>query len=239
MGSPDNEPGRRTDEGPVREVSLSGPFFVSGTEVTNGQFLKVMGRNSSSAAKMAARAEFLPVDSVTWDEANDFCQKLTEREKNQAWARKDWAYRLPTEAEWEYACRAGTDSPFAFGATVRFAEQALFRPLEDDPLGLGGDLLKLPRFGQEVGKAEGNKFGLHDMHGNLAEWCGDWYKSGAYKDAPRDNPTGPSDGDKRVVRGGSFRDPASGTRSAARAGVRPNDRADTVGFRVFYAPVPR
>ena len=239
MGSPENEPGRRSDEGPVRDVTIRGPFFMSATEVTNGQFLKVMGRNESYFAPQAARPESLPVDSVTWDEANEFCRKLTEAEKGQPWARKDWEYRLPTEAEWEYACRAGSDAPFAFGAGVKFAEQAVFHPIEDDPQGLGGDPLKPPRFGQEAGKTAANKFGLHDMHGNIAEWCSDWYRSEAYKDNARDNPTGPTDGDKRVVRGGSFRDPASATRSAARAGARPTDRLTTVGFRVVYAPVQK
>jgi formylglycine-generating enzyme required for sulfatase activity/serine/threonine protein kinase len=237
MGSPDNEPGRRPDEGPVREVTIRGPFFVSATEVTNGQYLKVMGYNKSQAAQIANRAEFLPVDSVTWEEANDFCRKLTEKEKNQPWARKNWEYRLPTEAEWEYAARAGTDTPFSFGVSVKFGEQAVFRPIEDDPMGSGGDANKPPRFGHEVGKSEANKFGLHDMHGNVAEWCSDWYRAEAYKDGARDNPTGPTDGDKRVVRGGSFRDPVAATRSAARAGYRPTDRLETVGFRVIYAPI--
>ena len=121
--------------------------------------------------------------------------------------------------------------------SVKFGEQAYFRPGEDDPQGLGGDPLKPPRFGQEAGKTAPNKFGLHDMHGNLAEWCSDWYKSEAYRDGGRDNPTGPADGDKRVTRGGSFRDPAATARSAARAGHRPTERLDTVGFRVVYAPI--
>jgi eukaryotic-like serine/threonine-protein kinase len=237
MGSPETEPGRRPDEGPVREVAIRGPFFVSATEVTNGQYLKVMGRNESYAARYAAHPEGLPVDSVTWEEANEFCRKLTEKEKGQPWARKNWEYRLPTEAEWEYACRAGADTPFAFGAGVKYGDQAVFRPTEDDPQGLLGDPNKPPPFPQEAGKAAANKLGLHDMHGNIAEWCSDWYKSEAYKDGGRDNPTGPDDGDKRVVRGGSFRDPASATRSAGRAGVRPTDRLPTVGFRVVYAPV--
>jgi formylglycine-generating enzyme required for sulfatase activity/tRNA A-37 threonylcarbamoyl transferase component Bud32 len=237
MGSPETEPGRRPDEGPVREVTIRGPFFVSATEVTNGPFLKVMGRNESHSAQIAARSDLIPADSVTWDEANEFCRKLTEREKGQPWSRKDWEYRLPTEAEWEYACRAGSDAPFTFGAGVKFGDQAVFRPSDDDPLGIGGDPNKPPRFAQEAGKAEANRFGLHDTHGNLAEWCSDWYRSEAYKDGTRDNPTGPSDGDKRVIRGGSFRDLAAATRSAARAGARPTQRLDTVGFRVVYAPI--
>ena len=241
MGSQPGELGRRDDEGPVREVTIRGPFFMSATEVTNGQFLKVMGRNDSKASTMAARTEHLPVDSVTWDDANEFCKKLTEKEKKQVWARKGWEYRLPTEAEWEYACRAGTDTPFAFGNSVQWGEQAMFRPIEDDPQGLGGDPLssRWPKFGQEAGKSKPNEFGLHDMHGNVAEWCSDYYRSEAYKDGVRDNPTGPADGSNRVVRGGSFRDPAGLTRSAARAGVRPDKRETYIGFRVVYAPIQK
>jgi formylglycine-generating enzyme required for sulfatase activity/tRNA A-37 threonylcarbamoyl transferase component Bud32 len=239
MGSPDNEVGRNPDEGPVHEVTIRGPIFVSTTEVTNGQFLKVYGTNPAKSSKLAARPEHLPVDSVTWDEAVEFCQKLTEKEKNQPWARKNWAYRLPTEAEWEYACRAGTDGPTAFGERLVFGTQAVFKPTADDPLELGGENIKPLRFPQEVGKTEANKFGLYDMHGNVAEWCSDWYRSEAYKDAAKDSPTGPADGDKKVVRGGSFRDPASACRSAARFGVRPTERADSIGFRVVYAPTAK
>ena len=243
MGSPDDEPGRPADgrEGPVREVAIRGPFLMSETEVTNSQFLKVVGTNQSQAAKQVNSAGPLPVDAATWDEANEFCRKLTEKEKGQTWARKDWAYRLPTEAEWEYAARAGTDTPFACGDHATFRTQAAYTlngtdPLErvsDDP----AEPVKPLQFAQEARKTEPNKFGLYDMNGNVAEWCNDGYKPGAYKDAPRDNPTGPADGDKRVIRGGSFRDPASGVRSAARDGKRPSERLVYVGFRVVYAPV--
>jgi formylglycine-generating enzyme required for sulfatase activity len=239
MGSPDNELGRRPDEGPVREVTIRGPLFMSATEVTNGQYLKVMGTDPARSTRIAAHPEHLPVEYVTWDEANEFCRKLTEKEKGQPWMRKGWEYRLPTEAEWEYACRAGTDTPFAFGAAVKFSDQAVFQPIQDDTVGIGGDPLKKLKFGQAAGKAEANKFGLHDMHCNVAEWCSDWYRSEAYKDAAKDNPTGPADGDKRVVRGGSFRDPASATRSAARDSLRPTDRSPHVGFRVVFALIPQ
>jgi formylglycine-generating enzyme required for sulfatase activity len=153
--------------------------------------------------------------------------------------RKGWAYRLPTEAEWEYACRAGADSATPFGERLVYGGQALYRPSEkgEDPTELGGEPLKPPKFPQEAGKAEANKFGLHDMPGNVAEWCADWYRSEAYRDAARDDPTGPADGDKRVIRGGSFRDPASAARSAARSFARPGERRDSVGFRAVYAPV--
>src|SRR5262245_37684173 len=238
-GSPDSETGRRSNEGPAHEVTIRGPFFMSATEVTHRQFVRVMGTSPSSSSKIAARAQDFPVDSVTWDEANEFCRKLTEQEKNQPWARKGWEYRLPTEAEWEFAARGGTETPFAFGDRISFGTQAVFKVTGDDPLEYGGDPAKPAPLPHDVGKTEANKFGLHDMHGNISEWCSDWYKLEAYKDAPKDNPTGPADSDKRVIRGGSFRDPASGVRSAVRDGVRPTDRRDTVGFRVVYAPVQK
>jgi len=151
--------------------------------------------------------------------------------------RKGWAYRLPTEAEWEYAARAGTDTPFAFGERIVWEKQALFRPIENDSIGMGGETKS--DFPQEVGKTEPNGFGLHDMHGNVAEWCLDWYKASYPGEGAQDNPTGPVDGDKRVVRGGSFKDPATGVRSASRMGVRPGERSDNVGFRIVYAPLQK
>src|SRR5581483_6698838 len=234
MGSAETEPGHRPEEGPQHEVTVKGPFFMSATEVTHGQYLTVMGVSSTRSAERAHRPQNLPVELVTWDQANDFCQKLTESERGQKWARKGWAYRLPTEAEWEYAARAGTDAPFAFGDQLAFEKQGLFRPTENDPLGIGGE--KAPVLTLEVGKTEANRFGLHDMHGNVAEWCLDWYRPGYISDAPQDNPTGPTDGDKRVIRGGSYRDPAAGVRSASRAGLRPSEHREDVGFRIVYAP---
>ena len=244
MGSPDTEPGRRPDEGPQHEVAIKGPFFMSSTEVSHSQYLKVMGNSPTKSAEKATKAQFRPVESVTWDEAIAFCKKLTDAEKGQPWVRKGWAYRLPTEAEWEYAARGGSDSPFAFGNQIAFEKQALFRPIEDDPLGIHPerDPLVLPKASVlplEVGKTEANRFGLYDMHGNVAEWCHDWYKPVYPGDAERDNPTGPADGDRNVIRGGSFQTPAAEVRSAARAGARPNERREDVGFRIVYAPISK
>ena len=147
------------------------------------------------------------------------------RERGRHGARDGWAYRLPTEAEWEYACRAGTTTPFAFGDRLT-PKQARFAadggPAE-------------PELPGKVGQTEANAWGLFDMHGNVAEWCQDYYRRGYPSDGPRDNPLGPADGDRRVVRGGSFRQPAAECRSAARAGYRGSERKDFIGFRVVYA----
>lgn len=240
MGSPDAERGRNPDEGPVREVTIRGPIYVSETEVTNLQFLKVTGRSPPSAAqKLAASSGYLPVENVTWDEANEFCAKLTDSEKNQPWFRTGWAYRLPTEAEWEYACRAGTDTPFAVGDRLIAGgerPQAVYKITGSDQYEEGDVNAKPLRFPGDVRKTVPNKFGLFDLHGNVGEWCSDWYRADAYKDGAKENPTGPADGNRRVVRGGSFREPATNLRSAARGGLRPDVRDAAVGFRVVYGP---
>jgi serine/threonine protein kinase len=234
MGSAETEPGRpkkmagvADDEGPRHEVTLR-PFFIASTEVTQGQFAKVTGVTVTTDADMPARR-------VSFDEAAEFCKRLTEKEKTHPNSRKGWAYRLPTEAEWEYAARAGTDTPFAFGDRLFNYRLALFTHDPEDPTGDGG-LDNPPDRPGKVASFDANRFDLYDMHGNVAEWCGDWFKRG-YPDGPRDNPTGPPTDDRRVVRGGSFKDPASACRSAARTGVRPLERRDTIGFRVVYAPI--
>ncbi len=238
MGSPDIEPGRRDDEGPAVRVRFSQPWWIAATEVTTEQFQQIMGYNPSRSGKLAAQHARRPVESVRWDEAMEFCRRLTEREKNEPWIRPGWGYRLPTEAEWEYAARAGSTSPFTFGNILQFGRQAIFQPVEDDPLQTGGDPARPPAFPEPVGQTQPNRFGLHDLHGNVAEWCLDWY-------APRDparggewtDPTGPADGERRVVRGGSFRLPAARCRSAARDSWRPTERRDDLGFRIVFAPL--
>ncbi len=238
MGSPDTEPGRRDDEGPVVHVRFSQAWWVAATEVTTEQFQQIMGYNPSRSSKRVAQHARRPVELISWEEAMEFCRRLTEREKNEPWARPGWGYRLPTEAEWEYAARGGSPSPFAFGNILQFGRQAIFQPVEDDPLQTGGDPAQPPEFPESVGQTQPNRFGLHDLHGNVAEWCLDWY-------APRyparseelTDPAGPADGERRVVRGGSFRLPAARCRSAARDSLRPTERRDDLGFRAVFAPL--
>jgi eukaryotic-like serine/threonine-protein kinase len=190
--------------------------------VTNAQYRAVMGA-VPTGPKGPSRDDNLPVVLVTWPEATEFCTKLTEKEKGQPWGRSGWEYRLPTEIEWEYACRAGTETPTAFGPHLAFGKHAVFLAVGADPIEAPGTPKTIQPTVQDVGKTDPNKFGLHDMHGNVAEWCRDLFRPDA-KEGPR------------VIRGGSFRDPASAARSAARERLAPLDRRDWVGFRVVYAP---
>lgn len=241
MGSPDTEPGRKADEGPTHEVTLTGPVMIAAGEVSQSQYLRVMGTNPAKSAQNAHRAQHRPVEWVSWEEAVEFCRKLTEIERGEAWARKGWAFRLPTEAEWEYAARAGAETPFAFGDQIIHERHALFLWSEDDPRGVllaDRDPSKPPKgalFPLDIGKTEPNRFGLCDLHGNVGEWCLDWYRP-IYPEGAVTDPTGPSDGDRRIIRGGSYKTSATETRSAARSSARPDTRRDDVGFRVVYSP---
>lgn len=243
MGSPDTEPGRADNEGPVHEVTIAGPFLMSATEVTHNHYIRVMGTAPprSVGPQKAANASDHPAESATYEEAKEFCVRLTEKDKDQPHVRPGWAYRLPTEAEWEYCCRAGTDTPFWNGSSLLNRRQALYLPTgEEKELSLEGG--STPGQHQDipnkVAQFEPNPWGLYDMHGNVAEWCLDWYRP-RYPAEAQDNPLGPASGGGRVARGGSYKDPASACRSAARRGVRPDQRHDWLGFRVVYAPVMR
>jgi len=235
MGSPDDEPGRIPEEGPAGEVTVTGPFYLAATEVTNAQFAQVTGASPAvSAARAQARvAADMPVDSVTWDEAAEFCRKLTDLDRNR---RPGWAYRLPTEAEWEYACRAGARAPFGVGDKLTPGKHAVFTPAPEDPFA-DGEPGRPPTLPQRVGQTEPNRFGLYDLSGNVWEWCQDWYAKG-YPAGPRTNPRGPDTGSRRVVRGGAFDEPGAACRCAARKGQPPDERRPDVGFRVVFAAVP-
>ena len=213
MGSPAGEKDRYGDEGPRRHVTISKPFYMGVYEVTQEQYEQVT--NSNPAWSKGAKR---PVDVVSWDDAVAFCRKVSQRTGG--------TVRLPTEAEWEYACRAGTKGPFHSGNTISSATANY------DATYVYGTTTRgtFRRRTLDVGSFAANAFGLHDMHGNVWEWCFDWY--GSYPSEPTTDYAGPSTGKERVLRGGSWRDVPRKCRSAYRWKQGPAKAPPAVGFRV-------
>jgi formylglycine-generating enzyme required for sulfatase activity len=226
MGSPASEAGRSSDEGPQHRVTVRS-FYMGKYEVTQAQWKAVMGTNPSHF-----KGDNLPVESVSWNDAKEFCRKLSQMTGKE--------YRLPTEAEWEYACRAGTTTAFAFGDSLS-PEQANF----DGDFPYGGAAQGVNRQKTTpVGSFQPNAWGLYDMHGNVSEWCEDWYHD-RYNGAPTDGSAWESGGGQyRDLRGGSWYYNAMGLRSAYRDNFTPDTRAIDIGFRVVTVvvltrPTPR
>lgn len=235
MGSPLSEEGRYTDEDPRHLVTLTRPYYLGMYQITQAEFTEVMGQNpshfsSSGPGRQQVRhldTQSFPVESVSWEDATEFCLRLSARKDEKAAGR---LYRLPTEAEWEYACRAGvsTLAPFHVGFSLS-SLQANFdggSPYGDAPLG--------PNLQRtcSVGSYPPNAFGLYDMHGNVWEWCSDWFDPDYYSQSPECDPQGPDVRDNRILRGGSFFYIASSCRTAIRFGRRPDARTNLDGFRV-------
>ncbi|MEO1994708.1 MAG: SUMF1/EgtB/PvdO family nonheme iron enzyme [Planctomycetaceae bacterium] len=233
MGSAASDPGARGDEMPRHEVQISKPFYLGVHEVTQTQYLEIMGTNPSSFQRSGLLkdapadidADRLPVDNVTWYSAVDFCRRLSRRPEE---SRAGRVYRLPTEAEWEYACRAGTETPFHYGAALS-SSQANFNgkhPFGSAPI--DGFLNRTA----PVGSFKPNKFGLYDMHGNLHEWCLDRFRRDYYSVSPEQDPQGPKYGTSRVIRGGDWYSDGRDCRSAFRYADIPDGRFYALGMRV-------
>ncbi|MCF8062907.1 MAG: formylglycine-generating enzyme family protein [Deltaproteobacteria bacterium] len=220
MGSPLNEAHRDRDER-LHEVTITRPFYIQTTEVTLGQWWEVMGKKLFGRRKGVLDD---PVVSVSWFDCMEFIEKLNERGEG--------TYRLPTEAEWEYACRAGTTTAYSWGD-----EPACSRAMySNNPLKSEACIPHVKSMGLEPGKAapvksyDPNPWGLYDMHGNVWEWCSDWY--GAYPEESVEDPTGPANGNRRVRRSGSWYKYPWYCRSANRNIGHPAIKHDTLGFRV-------
>ena len=205
--------GIHRDESPAHRVTLTYDFMISTTEITNAQYemydpshKAYRGRNGFS------RNDDEAVIYVSYDDASDFCSWLS--------ARTGKTYRLPTEAEWEYACRAGSMGPYGIGdrALPKSMLKSQAHAEQPKPVSLA------------VGKGQPNAWGLFDMHGNVEEWCMDYYS--AYDEAHTVNPGGPETGETRVVRGGSHNTPVEFLRSSNRSALLPEDRNLFTGFRV-------
>jgi formylglycine-generating enzyme required for sulfatase activity len=205
MGSSPEERGHQPTAGPLHEVQITRPFYLGVYEVTQAQYKKVMGKNPSSysstgpnrLAMRGVNSDDCPVDSVSLDDAVKFCAKLSALPGEKGARRK---YRLPTEAEWEYACRAGTRTPFHFGKTLSTRQANI------------NNTLRRPT---KVGSYKPNAWGLYDMHGNVWEWTADWYDAGYYAKSPKKDPLC-TKGTSRMVRGGSW----TGDAQSARSGFR-------------------
>jgi formylglycine-generating enzyme required for sulfatase activity len=233
MGSAATDPGAREDEQPQHRVRITRPFYLGVYEVTQAEFQAVMETNPSSFtrelllkdADPELDCDKLPVDGVTWHQAVEFCRRLSIRPEEIQAGR---IYRLPTEAEWEYACRAGTTTAFSFGDSLS-ATQANFNG--EHPFGDGKPGPFLIRT-QTVGSYKPNAFGLYDMHGNLHEWCLDWFDREYYRDSPMDDPRGPETGSRRVIRGGDWYSDGRDCRSAFRYADVPTGKFYALGMRV-------
>ena len=216
MGSPVTEKERSTDE-TQRKVALTKSFWMGKYEVTQRQFGRVMRKNPSSS-----KGPKLPV-VASWRDAVEFCAKLTDVERKAGRLPAGCTFRLPTEAEWEYACRAGRQKPHSSRGS--------------DPGKMGDYAWCYGNSGNrphDVGQKKPNAWGLYDMQGNAAEWCWDWY--GDYPAGRATNPIGPRTGSTRVVRGGRWTSPASDCRAASRHSSDPTPAKVFVGFRVVLAP---
>jgi len=209
----------RMGDGAGVAVTLTKPFSLGKTEVTQGQWKSVMDTEPWDRQNNVKADKDNPATYVNWDDATDFCKKLTTIERKAGKLKADEEYRLPTEAQWEYACRAGTTTAFSFGDDEsKLGEYAWFN-------GNTGS----EQYAHKVGLKKPNPWGLHDMHGNLLEWCSDWYDG---KLAGGIDPVGPNAGSYRVLRGGNWCPYASDCRSASRGINYPARRDDAYGFRI-------
>ena len=213
MGSPPDELGRWGDE-LLHKVTISKPFFMQTTPVTQAQWKDIMWNNSS---RFFSFGDAHPVENVSWHDSQEFIARLNKKENTDK-------YRLPTEAEWEYAARAGSTTAFANGDIT-------------EPNGLDPNLDKMGWFKDNsnehthsVGQKQPNAWGLYDMHGNVWEWCQDWLES--YEDGSMANSRSSTEGIYRVLRGGSWISTVRSCRSAFRFGDNPHDRSIDAGFRL-------
>ena len=213
MGSPASEKDRDDDE-TQHEVTLSKPFYMGRTEVTQGQWKKVMGTEPWKGKSLVEEGDDYPAVYISWDDAVAFCRKLSDMEGR--------TYRLPTEAEWEYACRGGTKAAFSFGGDE--ADVGKYAWFDGNAWEIN------EKYAHRVKQKRPNPFGLHDMHGNVWEWCSDWYDD--YPSTPLRDPQGPDSGSFRVLRGGSWSSVPSSVRCAYRNDFTPEYRYDFFGFRL-------
>ena len=214
MGSAEGE--GEDDERPQHQVTITKPFWLGVHQVTQEQWRQVLGTTPWKGQSYTIEGSDVAASYVSWDDAVKFCERLSQKEGRR--------YRLPTEAEWEYACRAGTTTKYGFGDDEKqLGEYAWFS---------GNANFAGEQYAHRVGQKRPNAFGLYDVHGNVLEWCADWYEKEYYKKAPASDPSGPPSGSFRVLRGGSWVDEPFNLRSSYRHYVPPGYRFDGIGCRV-------
>jgi len=233
MGSPGSEPGRRPGEDQV-QVTLTRGYWMAKHETTQGEWRRVVGALPGELTAELPAGDNFPVGNVNFAEAETFCRRLTRLGRKSGVLPDDWEFRLPTEAQWEYACRAGTTTATSFGDKLG-SRQANFKGQPYNGAEEGPSLDRA----SEVGSYPANPWGLHDMHGNVFEWCRDWYHTrlpgGTDPDLylAKDSATKSEHGGiSRVRRGGCWADDGWACRSAFRLRFEPERRYDHIGFRV-------
>ena len=242
LGSPADAPGREADEGPVTATQLTHGFWVGRQEVTQRQYQSLTGVNPSWFSADPDR----PVENVSYGDATNYCALLTVSEQLAGRLPAGYTYRLPTEAEWEYACRAGSTGSFCFGELDAGEERLGYYAWDFDnsgstnaPPGFALEVSGSYYTTQVVGTRQPNAWGLDDLHGNVWEWCLDWYASQYdYPGGSATDPGGPASGAARVIRGGSWNAGPNSCRSANRSAALPEARSSGIGFRVILDPVP-
>ena len=229
MGSHIGEKYRNTDES--QHTVYVSSFKIGKFQITQKEYMAVMEANPSNFI-----GEDLPVENVSWFDAIEFCNKLSKMQglkpyysinKEEIKILGGNGYRLPTEAEWEYTCRATTTTPFTYGY---FLNSTMANFNGNHPYDSGVDVNRNKT--APVGIFKPNKFGIYDMHGNVWEWCWDWYGEDYYKVSPLNNPIGPQTGINRVVRGGGWDFLGQHLRSASRSEFHPSFKSSYVGFRI-------
>jgi sulfatase modifying factor 1 len=225
MGSPLNETGGDANVGQV-EVTLTEGFWLGQTEITQSQWTELMGTSPWRGKSNVREGKNYPASFISWDDAISFVEKLNSKEHSSSSLPNDWEYSLPTEAQWEYACRGGKKSAFSFG---------------DDPSEFGiygwsaeNAFETAEPYGHEVGKKRPNQFGLYDMHGNVWEWCKDNFNT---KLSGGTNPVIDDEGPLRVNRGGGWNFATKFCQSGSRLGDTPDSRFNNLGFRIALVRV--
>jgi len=227
MGSPSTEDYRREDE-TNHKVTLTKNFYMQNTEVTQGQWNQIMGWNPS-ANKNKDFSNIAPVENISWHDVQEFIEKMNQK--------KEGIYRLPTEAEWEYAARAGTETKYFFGKKIHKRNQDIVSKVMSINLDTRRANYMTTNLKEgiimqtfPVASFQPNSWGLYDMHGNVYEWCQDWYERYPYTHVK--DPKGPDSGTEKVYRGGSFHTNHTGNRSAFRDKLEPGEKSTYIGFRL-------